>query len=341
MPFRDIVGHRTLVALLSRSVARGTLPPSLILAGPAGIGKSLAAVSVAQAVNCLEPLRDVAASDGAVLPLDACGRCAACSRIARGVHPDVLLVVPGDNGSIKVDVVRDVVDRSHYRPFEGVRRVVVIDDADALVSQAQNALLKTLEEPPSGSMFILVTSRPDALLSTVTSRCPRLRFAPLAPDDIARALIARGVHETNARATASIVDGSLARALEASEDDATGARERALEFVASIARSTDARHRLEGTKELLAKSVRGATDREMLAATLRVMSSLFRDLALLGTNAEGTTLANVDLGPALERLSAWSGARALDAFKAVDRALAALERNAGVKIVADWLALNI
>ena len=93
----------------------------------------------------------------------------------------MLIVEPGDNGSIKIDQVRDV-DRSRgYRPFEGRRRVVIIDEADALVPQAQNALLKTLEEPPSVVDFILVTSRPDSLLPTVRSRCPRLRFRPLAP----------------------------------------------------------------------------------------------------------------------------------------------------------------
>src|SRR5437763_119870 len=162
MPFRDVVGHRRLVGLLERSIGRGSLPPSLIFAGPRGSSKRLAATAVAQAFNCLSP------SSGGV---DACGTCAACTRIARGVHPDVLIVVPGETGSIKIEQVREVVDRAAYRPFEGKRRVVIIDDADALVVPAQHALLKTLEEPPPSSVFILVTSRPDVLLATVRSRC--------------------------------------------------------------------------------------------------------------------------------------------------------------------------
>ena len=111
--------------------------------------------------------------------IDACGTCASCTRIARLVHADVLLVEPGDTGVIKVDQVRDVVERTAYRPFEGRRRVVIVDEADAMLSEAQNALLKTLEEPPSASMFVLVTSRPDELLPTVRSRCQRLRFGRL------------------------------------------------------------------------------------------------------------------------------------------------------------------
>ena len=82
-------------------------------------------------------------------------------------------------GSIKIEQVRDVIDRADYRPFEGRRRVVIIDEADALMDAAQNALLKTLEEPPSASMFVLVSSIPDALLPTVRSRCSRLRFAAI------------------------------------------------------------------------------------------------------------------------------------------------------------------
>src|SRR6476620_1629585 len=132
MPFRDVIGHRHLIRLLSRAVDDQSLPPSLILAGPRGVGKRLAAMSVAQALNCTT--RPTA--DRSELPLDACGVCPSCTRIARGVHPDVLVVQPGENGSIKIDQVRDIIDRAAYRPFEGRRRVVIIDEADALVTAA-------------------------------------------------------------------------------------------------------------------------------------------------------------------------------------------------------------
>src|SRR5438046_4527684 len=132
-------------------------------------------MATAQALNCLtprisvrlkpDPTNDLIADDHHI-EIDSCGTCAACTRIARGVHPDVLVLEPGDTGSIKIEQVREVVDRAAYRPFEGRRRVVVIDEADALVPAAQNALLKTLEEPPSMSVFVLVTARPDALLPT-------------------------------------------------------------------------------------------------------------------------------------------------------------------------------
>ena len=128
MPFRAITGHRPLLELLARATVRGTVPPSLIFAGPGGVGKRLTAVALAQALNCLRPLPSTP-TDGH----DACGECAACNRIARGVHADVLVIEPGDSGSIKVDQVREAIDRAAYRPFEGRRRVVVVDGADALV----------------------------------------------------------------------------------------------------------------------------------------------------------------------------------------------------------------
>ena len=201
MPFRTIVGHRRLLTLLSRAVARDTLPPALLLAGPAGVGKRRAAVAIAEALNCLKPQQDVVSGSAGLMrrrfARDACGECPACRRIQRGVHPDVIVIEPGDMGSIKIEQVRDVIDRADYRPFEGRRRVVIIDEADALMPAAQNALLKTLEEPPSASMFVLVSSIPDALLPTVRSRCSRLRFAALSTSEVTEVL--RGTTATRSR----------------------------------------------------------------------------------------------------------------------------------------------
>jgi DNA polymerase-3 subunit delta' len=336
MPFRDVIGHRRLVGLLARSIQRQSLPPSLIFAGPAGIGKRLTAMAVAQALNCLIPKT----TDDEI---DACGVCTACTRMARGVYPDVLLIEPGESGSIKIEQIRDAVERTGYRPFEGRRRVVIVDEADALGAPAQNALLKTLEEPPSSSMFILVTSRPDVLLPTVRSRCLHLAFRPLAAREIAVALMARGHSEAEALAVAATADGSLGHALQTSAGELVFARQVAELVLVRAASATDPRVRIEAAKDLLTKTgAGGATDREQLAAHLRAMESLLRDVELLAVDARSEALANPDVRPALDRLTkAYAGERGLHAFAAVDRARLALERNAGVKIVADWLVLQL
>ena len=173
MPLKNLVGHRRISGLLARAIAGQSLPPSLLFTGPDGVGKRTLATAVGEVLNCLSPTKS------ASLAVDACGVCTVCRRIARNMYPDVFTVAPGDSGSIPVDAIRDVVERTAYRPFEGRKRVVIVDDAETMLPAAQNALLKTLEEPPSGSIFVLVTSMPDLLLPTVRSRCAHLRFGRL------------------------------------------------------------------------------------------------------------------------------------------------------------------
>jgi len=274
MPFRDVVGHVRLMDLLSRSVAGGTLPPSLLFAGPAGVGKHLAAVAVAQALNCLEGQSSGFRIQGSV---DACGKCAACTRIERGIHPDVIFIAPNENANIKIDPVREAIDRAQYRPFEGRRRVAIIDDADALIHPAQNALLKTLEEPTASSVFILVSARPDMLLPTVLSRCPPLRFQQLSAEEIATALIARGHDEKDARAVAATADGSLRHAMQASAEDVLAARALAQTVLSEVARQNPAQRVTIGQK-LVPKPPAGVTEREELAPRLRAIAALLRDV---------------------------------------------------------------
>jgi DNA polymerase-3 subunit delta' len=333
MPFGAITGHRPLLELLARAIARGTLPPSLIFAGPEGVGKRRTATALAQALNCETPI------DTAEGGRDACGTCAACRRIARGVHADILVVEPGDTGNIKIEQVREAIDRSAYRPFEGRRRLVIVDEADALVLDAQNALLKTLEEPPPASVFVLITSRPDVLLPTVRSRCQRLRFGPLTPGEVADVLIKdHEVEPADAHAAAAAADGSVGRALAGSAEDANDARDAATRLLQSAATSTDPRRRLDGAKALTGNS----GDRDDLSRRLLALSSLIRDLGLLQSRAADRALANADLKPELQALvRSFDGDRTIRAFETVGRALAALDRNASPKIVADWLALTI
>jgi DNA polymerase III subunit delta' len=334
MAFPAITGHKPLLTLLARATARGSLPPSLIFSGPDGVGKRMAAVALAQALNCERPIPwpDEAGVSG-------CGECAACRRIARGVHADVLFVEPGDSGSIGVDLVREAIDRTAYRPFEGRKRVVIVDEADALLPPAQNALLKTLEEPPAASVFVLVTARPDLLLATVRSRCQQLRFGPLAPSEVAEVLMREhDVPSAEAHAAAAGSDGSIGRALAGGSDEVVDDREAAARLLQAAATSADPRRRLEGAKVLAG----GASDRDDLARRLRAVSSLLRDLAVLLSRADERALANADLKPQLQSLlRSFDGDRALRAFSAVDRALSALDRNASPKIVADWVALQI
>jgi DNA polymerase-3 subunit delta' len=341
MPFAGIAGHQRLISLLSRAIVRGTLPSSLLFAGPRGVGKRRTALALAQAVNCLEPRKSESA--GARMPLDACGRCPSCSRIARGMHPDVIVVEPGDTGSIKIEQVREVIDRSAYRPFEGRRRVTVIDEADAMAEAAQSALLKTLEEPSASSLFVLVSAMPDVLLPTVRSRCSTLRFGRLTSADVAGVLVRE--HEFNEReahAAAADADGSIGAALEAQGTNMAEARAVAQELLERASRLTQPIQLLDLAKDLTGKGGTPAEERDRLTMYLRTLSSLLRDVSLLAVNGEPGILANSDLQSDLARLAtAFGEDRSARAFAAVDLALDAIARNASPKMVADWLAVQL
>lgn len=355
MPFQGVVGHRAIVGLLSRAVARDTLPPSLIFAGPKGIGKRRTAVALAEALNCRSPVLAIGETAETALSIDACGKCSACTRIARGIHSDVVIIEPEESGSIKVHQVRELIERTAYRPFEGKRRVAIIDEAEALMESAQNALLKTLEEPPPSSVFVLVTSSPDVLLPTVRSRCPRLRFGRLSPAEVSEVLrgagasrATSGTPESRGRSTADVqalaamADGSPGQALERGSAQVSDAREAAARFLAGVAPSPDPRRRLKEAEAFLGKPSAREGPRAHLALRLEALSTLLRDAQVLATKADARLLANTDLH---ERVG--SAVRAFDrerlgrAFASVVRALGALDRNASPKVVADWIALQI
>ena len=378
MSFREVTGHRSLLTLVARAIAHDSLPPSLVFAGPEGVGKLRVAVEVAAALNCQAPVRaqregvaagpstrggagrgraeapsdasDLSEISGLLdqLEIDACGTCQACRRIGRGVHADVMMIVPGDTGAIKIDQIREAMERAAYRPFEGRRRFVIIDDADALVVEAQNALLKTLEEPPSASVFVLVSARPDMLVPTVRSRCQRLQFGRLTAAQVAAILMrAHGYSEENARAAAAAADGSVGRALAEGSSECALARDAAARVLRAMSVPSDPRRRLDSAKELAArqggKGSGPGADRNALAMRLRALGSLLRDLEVLSTSANEGLLANADLRPGLLPLTqAFDSDRTVRAFSAVDRALGALvERNASPKVVADWLVFQL
>jgi DNA polymerase-3 subunit delta' len=341
MSFREVSGHRRLISLLARAIARDTLTPSLLFSGPEGVGKRLTAESVAQALNCSSRVEPTSSIDDGPTFGDACGSCPACRRIARNAHPDVQLIEPGDTGSIKIEQVRAAIDRAVFRPFEGRRRVTIIDQAEALVDAAQNALLKTLEEPLPASVFILVTSRPDALLPTVRSRCAHLRFGRLQVAEVAEVLERRHNYaHADALAAAAASDGSVRRALDLEAADYADARSDAEDLLRVAGR--DPRTRLERAKDLLKGSGTASEEREHLTARLQAMASVLRDVGLLTSGANAELLTNLDRRQALDALAkTLNRERVEHAFAAVTRAQEALDANVGPKVVADWLGINL
>ncbi|MFI5177996.1 MAG: DNA polymerase III subunit delta' [Vicinamibacterales bacterium] len=331
MPLAAVVGHRPIIELLRQAVRRGRVPQALLLAGPEGVGKRTVALALAQAVNCPN------ATDG-----DACGTCATCQRIARGQHSDVRFIDQGDEASIKIRTLRErVLDVLGYRPFEAKRRVYIIDPADAMTVEAQDALLKTLEEPPSAALLMLITAYPDTLRLTIQSRCRRLRFGPLAEADVATVLVDRcGVERALARTLAAASGGSVAQALQEKAGELAEDRRSAFELLLSAARGPHLTSRLKAAAMLVAHES-DRRDREALGMRFAMAASLLRDLGVLAAGGSAA-LANTDLESDLRRLAASYDLRRVAAgYAALGQAQHALDRNASPKIVADWVAVTL
>jgi DNA polymerase III subunit delta' len=334
-----VVGHRRQTRLLSRAIARGTLPPALLFIGPHGVGKFAVARAAAATLNCLSPPTN---NDG--LAIDACGTCRSCDRIARALHVDVFTLAPDEKESIKIDVVRDVLSRTGFRPFEGKRRVAIIREADTLEVAAQNALLKSLEEPPPATVFILLSAVPSALLPTVLSRCMRLRFGRLTEREI-ETVLGRDLEMSteDARQAASLANGSVGHALALGSTDMAVLRETAMVLVAQTP-SAPVASRLQAAAVLSTTPSKKERSREDVGLILQMAASMLRDIELLNAGADAQTLANPGLVDDLQPLQRrYPGDRAREAFAAVDRAIVSLGRPhfAGIKVVCEWLAVRI
>ena len=234
MALTDITGHDKPIARLTRARRAGRLPHGLIFAGPEGIGKKLTAQHWGKLLLCKSP-GSAGHADQASWPLglteidDACGHCAACRLVAAGNHPDLHLITrelikftkEGKNRqgiALTIDVVREfLILPAAIAPSQGGAAVFIIDGAEHMLPAAQNALLKTLEEPPGDTYIILVTSRPDRLLPTVRSRCQTIFFNTLSLDFVSERLTAAGVAESEAAYWAEFTQGSLGAALGLSE----------------------------------------------------------------------------------------------------------------------------
>ncbi|HET6922392.1 MAG TPA: DNA polymerase III subunit delta' [Anaeromyxobacteraceae bacterium] len=360
MPFSEIIGQERALDSLRGALGRGALHHAYLFAGPEGVGKGTAARLLAQAANC-----ERAGGQGTPAPVDPCGECLPCRKIARGVHPDVVAVAEeramaragtweprsgrAPSRDIVVDQIRDLVDRRlSLRRLEARRRFVILDPADAMNPQAQNALLKTLEEPPDDTTLVLVAAEADALLPTVRSRCLRVPFRPLPAALVEARLRAAGHAPEAARLAATLSGGSLGKAL-ALEGEALAGLRQALEQAAALD-PDDARGWIafaSGTVHPLAGSGAGGAfkergkDREAARETCELLLVWLRDVlarAVAGDRAE-PALGDLAAGAAAAT-SRLSPREVLRRIERVRQALRALRQNASPALALERMLIG-
>ncbi|MDE2860246.1 MAG: DNA polymerase III subunit delta' [Chloroflexota bacterium] len=328
-----IAGHDEAVTLLSRSLEKEKLSHAYLFAGPPRVGKATLAMILAQGVNCL--------ADTGERP---CGECSQCLRIAAGQHPDVQVVDLASAQSptrreIGIDQVREVQRAAALKPFEGRRRVFIFPDAPSLSTEASNALLKLLEEPPDSVLLLLLTTQADAILPTIRSRCQLVELGRLPVEAIAEELTrSRGVAQDEAESLARLSGGSIGWAMEAS------ARPEVLQ---------EYTEELERVAALLGEGLEGrfawaeetaslyARDRERALLRLRTALGWWRDLLALKEGGD----ALVSNTPALESMRRHAGwvasSQAVEAVGRIREAISHLEANVNPRLALEVMVLGL
>ena len=328
MGFSAVRGHDSQKEFLANSVARNRVAHAYLFCGPEGVGKKLVALGFAKLLNCAEPGKD--GGD--------CG-CLSCSKTERGLNPDVHLFEYPDEKTIKVGHVRgDIENVVHLSPYENPYKVFIIDGAERMNSNAQNAFLKTLEEPPGNSVIILVTPLPDLLIPTIRSRCQAVVFQPLAEEDVRRFLESEKPEEENPGLVSRISGGSIGKALSTDEDYIRKRTEYLL-----CAANVDARRPLTlfDSVEKMRKEIKRGGPGE-LGTVFDVLSSWIRDSIVLKTCGAGGKITNADMS---ERIGEYAEKREigelLGKFRALEETMERISsNNANVEVSLENLLLR-
>ena len=277
----DHLGHEAVRNALITANANGTAHHAYLFAGPRGVGKHHLARAFIAMVNCVGD----APTDEGGRRVDACGSCRSCRRLQPGAanaHPDLLtLVLEEGDRALKIERIREMRRVVPFPPIEAAFRFVLIDPPEALTPPAANALLKTLEEPPSRTRFILVSSQPDAVLSTICSRCQRVPFGPLQVSEVERGLMDRmDLDGPTAAAIAAMAEGSIGAAMTLLDDPVMQEREQLLDALVSLPPGAIA-PALELATEL-------ADHKASLRTLFDLLRRVFRDALLLRVGVDDT-----------------------------------------------------
>jgi len=317
----DVAGHGLVKEFLRRAIASGRLAHALAFIGPAGVGKAALARVLAQALLCR--------AEGE----RPCGECGACRRVAKGVHPDVHWVEP-EGGSVRIEQVRELQAALALKAFEGPVKFAAIDGGDRMTPEAQNCLLKVLEEPPGEAVIVIVAESGAALLPTIRSRCQVLRFQPLPAEEVAGLLIERGVDPARARLIAAVTEGRPGAALAAADSDLLELRDRVAGWVESLSAP-------DGPRWVIRIGQSLEEGRDKADEVLSLFLLWLKDLVAVREGVPGA-VANQD---AMDRLSRQASrtetSRLAAAMRAVDLARRRLRASGNFRLTIDAMLADV
>ncbi|MBI5125777.1 MAG: DNA polymerase III subunit [Planctomycetes bacterium] len=349
MSFRRVISQTHAVSYFQGVISRGRLGHAYVFYGPEGVGKALFARELAKALFC--QTKGGASTPGGLPPNDACDVCNPCRKVDSGMHPDLYWVAPLEGKrDIAIRQIRDLEDRAYLKPLEANRRVFVLEDADKMTEEASNCLLKTLEEPPPGTLFLLTTTSVPSLRRTILSRCQMVWFQPL-PTEVVRGLIDGGKPEgpsTTDRAKALSLQmalllscGSPGRAAKLREERVTSHIDRFLEMLQEVG-SVDS---FSMTQELIewCPDTTGLEGRRSLLRTwLDLLLAYYRDMLLYKVRGGGPGLFYGGFVPSFEtRTRDLSADTLLQILEDIAATIEGLYSNANLNLLLDNLFLRL
>ncbi len=203
MSFKDIAGHRAAIEILKKQIKTERISHAYLFTGKEGVGKKLLARQFAKTLFCPENITD------------SCDKCIVCRKIDHDNHSDLEIIeIEEDSNQLKIDQIRDMQKNIAYKPYEGKRKIYIIDDADCMTLQAANSLLKTLEEPPAYATIILLAEEVSKILPTIYSRCQQIELQDIPREKIKELLTERNVADQKAELLSRLAGGSPGKALQ-------------------------------------------------------------------------------------------------------------------------------
>jgi DNA polymerase-3 subunit delta' len=326
-----LIGNEWAVQMLKQHLSHDSIRHAYLFSGPPGLGRRTLALRLAQALNCPQP----------VAPAESCGKCKTCQQIERMQYPDLAVIqAEKEGGTLKVEQIRSVRQSLVLKPYQGKYRVALFLRFQEANANAQNALLKTLEEAPAHVILILTADTPEQLLPTIVSRCEVLRLRPLPVEMVEADLKERGSDEKAARLLAHISGGRPGYALRLMQDKETlKFRAQRLEDLQRLLKSTR-RERFAYAEKLTDRKKKDAEAEERFRETLLLWLSFWRDV-MLSTSGSGTPFTNVDR---LAEIKALAGkvslAEARRLVEVVEETIDKLERNVNARLLAEVLLLD-
>lgn len=282
--FDRIIGHQKPVSILKAAIRSGRLAHATLFSGPPNIGKFTTAISLAHTSLCQSSEEP---GPGGAASIRACGKCRSCELFPGGNHPDFWVLEP-DGPFIKIKQISELQNTAILKPLISSTKWFIIDQADRLNPDAANRFLKTLEEPPGPCHFILISSRPQALLPTIRSRCQTLRFSPPGNAEAEKLLVEkRGFDPETARTVWALAGKNFSRALEADPGELRSDRTQFIDSISSVW--------LNDIEPLFKVPSILAPDQDSLRTTLERLEIWLRDVLISRCGGDPELLVNQDL----------------------------------------------